>query len=316
MEMESDNTNQLQIKKINDETNFNTLRPLDDIINNNLSNFELADVINIFFEINKNKTEYKEFQELDYPGSLSSIKQNIYVQLKIFFNVLMKKYDEQDIINVLYEYFLKKSKEAENASIKDKNKEITPKENCKKIKKSVNKKKCVKTSYLQINTKKTRRKRQKIMEYKTKIKNNLIIPIKSEFPLTSLNEEDKAQNIIGYLYKNNYNHIFIYYPIFEEKNFINDNMNKILKDKNKILFVCELFNTEEEDNKCNSYGIYDLDKRDFSLGAIHTKSFKEHPHSIKKKIKNTPVNQNQEIMEIINNFSKMKTKGALIVKEE
>ena len=79
MEMESDNTNQLQIKKINDETNFNTLRPLDDIINNNLSNFELADVINIFFEINKNKTEYKEFQELDYPGSLSSIKQNIYV---------------------------------------------------------------------------------------------------------------------------------------------------------------------------------------------------------------------------------------------
>ena len=113
--------------------------------------------------------------------------------------------------------------------------------------------------------------------------------------------------------RNNCNDIFMYYPIFEENIFTNDNMNKIIEDKKKILFVCELNRNEQIKDKCNSYGIYNLETMDFSLGAKHSKTVEEHKISIKSKL-NSQISKKNELFDIYSKFSKMKIKGALIIK--
>jgi hypothetical protein len=123
------------------------------------------------------------------------------------------------------------------------------------------------------------------------------------------------KNIIGYFYKNNFNNVFFYYPIFEKSHFlVNDNTKKILEDKNKILFVCEMYKNEQENNRCNSFGIFDLYSMEFSLFSKHSKNIKIHRHSIETKI-NKKCRNIDEIMEIISQFCSNKIKGALIIKE-
>ena len=38
-----------------------------------------------------------------------------------------------------------------------------------------------------------------------------------------------------------------------------------MEDKNKILFVCEIFKKQQEKNRCNSFGLFDLSTIEFSL---------------------------------------------------
>ena len=143
----------------------------------------------------------------------------------------------------------------------------------------------------------------------------MIIYTKTGLPETILNKDEMANNILGYLYKNTFNNIFFYYPILEQNHFIlNDNTKKILEDTNKILFVCELYKNEEETNRCNSFGIFDLYTLEFSLFAMHSKDIKEHPHSIKMKNNKKCMNKD-EIMNIISQISKKKIKGALLIKD-
>ena len=285
-------------------------KPLEDIINNNLSQFNKEDIIHIFFFLKENENKLIKNKNINFPEALSYINKYIKIQLKIFLEVLCENYNEENIINELYKIIF--FKKIDNSILQEKciNKENLTEKEKKAIKNNNNIYK--KKNYTSLK-KKTKRKRKESITHSIKIKKNWIIPIKSSFSEIPLKEEEISQNIIAYLYKNNSNDIFIYYPIFEQNNFINDNMNKIIEDKNKILFVCELNRNEIIKDKCNSYGIYNLETMDFSLGAKHSKTVEEHKISIKSKL-NSQISKKNELFDIYSKFSKMKIKGALIIK--
>ena len=284
-------------------------KPLEEIINNNLSQFNKEDIINIFFFLKENENNLIKNKNINFPEALSYINKNIKIQLKIFLEVLCENYDEENIINELYKIIFFKN--SDNSILQEKyiNKENLTEKEKKPIK---NNNICKKKNYISLK-KKTKRKKKESLTHSIKIKKNWIIPIKSSFSEIPLKEEEISQNIIAYLYKNNSNDIFIYYPIFEENIFTNDNMNKIIEDKKKILFVCELNRNEQIKDKCNSYGIYNLETMDFSLGAKHSKTIEEHKISIKSKL-NSQFSKKNELFDIYLKFSKMKIKGALIIK--
>jgi len=286
-------------------------KPLEDIINNYLSLFDKEDIIHIFFFLKENEDKLIKNKNINFPEALSYIDGNEKIQLKIFLEVLCENYDDENIINELYKkIFLKNT---DNSIIQQKymNKENLTEKKTKVIKNNNTYKK---KNYITL-TKKTKRKRKRkeSITHNIKIKNNWIIPIKSSFSEIP-KEEEISQNIVGYLHKNNYNDIFIYYPIFEQNIFIDDNMNKIIEDKNKILFLCEMNRNENIKDKCNSYGIYNLETMDFSLGAMHTKTVEEHKISRKSRL-NSQFSKKNELFEIYLKFSKMKIKGALIIKD-
>ena len=285
-------------------------KPLEDIINNNLSQFNKEDIIHIFFFLKENENKLIKNKNINFPEALSYINKYIKIQLKIFLEVLCENYNEENIINELYKIIF--FKKIDNSILQEKciNKENLTEKEKKAIKNNNNIYK--KKNYTSLK-KKTKRKRKESITHSIKIKKNWIIPIKSSFSEIPLKEEEISQNIIAYLYKNNSNDIFIYYPIFEQNNFTNDNMNKIIEDKNKILFVCELNRNEIIKDKCNSYGIYNLETMDFSLGAKHSKTIEEHKISIKSKL-NSQFSKKNELFDIYLKFSKMKIKGALIIK--
>ena len=284
-------------------------KPLEEIINNNLSQFNKEDIINIFFFLKENENNLIKDKNINFPEALSYINKNIKIQLKIFLEVLCENYDEENIINELYKIIFFKN--TDNSILQEKyiNKENLTEKEKKAIK---NNNICKKKNYISLK-KKTKRKKKESITHSIKIKKNWIIPIKSSFSEIPLKEDEISQNIIAYLYKNNCNDIFMYYPIFEENIFTNDNMNKIIEDKKKILFVCELNRNEQIKDKCNSYGIYNLETMDFSLGAKHSKTVEEHKISIKSKL-NSQISKKNELFDIYSKFSKMKIKGALIIK--
>ena len=77
-------------------------KPLEEIINNNLSQFNKEDIINIFFFLKENENNLIKNKNINFPEALSYINKNIKIQLKIFLEVLCENYDEENIINELY----------------------------------------------------------------------------------------------------------------------------------------------------------------------------------------------------------------------
>ena len=301
--MEGENTENIKSNtKIKEKKN---LKPLEEIIRENLSEFKLENVIQIYFSIleqDKEKDIIKN-QNLSFPNNLYSINKNIELQLNIFIKILRENYGDKNIIKELYKYIFSKdpkSKKGRN-SLKKEHLKV-------KQKKLANNKN---NSFIN----KKKRRRYESSDIILKIKNNMIIYTKTGLTETILNKDEMANNILGYLYKNTFNNIFFYYPILEQNHFIvNDNTKKILEDKNKILFVCEMYKNEQEADRCKSFGIFDLSKMEFSLFTMHSKDIKEHPHSIEMKNDKKYKNKD-EVMKIISQFSKNKIKGALLIKD-
>ena len=292
-------------------------KPLEDIVNNNLSQFKNEDIIHIFFSL-KNQNTLINNKNIDFPEALKYIKNNTKVQLKIFFEVLSENYENENIINELYKKIFFKNNDNSILQQEYINKIKEEKHKRKKEERQINNNIYKQKNYITFPKMRKRKREESIMNNNIKIKNNWIIPLKSSFSGISLNDEKISKNIIGYLYKNKCNHIFIYYPIFEQDIFPNDNINKILEDKNKILFVCELYKNERIEDRCNSYGIYNLETMEFSLGARHSKNIKEHNNSRKIQLnqKYNQYNKDSELFDIILQFSTMKIRGALIIKEK
>lgn len=250
-------------------------RPLEKIIRETFSQFKIEDIMHVFFSLIENKNDLI-INDINTFEVLSNIDKNIEFQLKIFLEVLRENYEEQYIIQEFYKYLF-------NVNIKND--------------KNVNK------NYISLE----KNGKMKKKEYFKKIKNNLIIPIKSKFKLSL---KDK-KNVIGFLYKNK-NNIYFYYPIQEQNIFLNENMKKIIEDTKKILFVCIKYLPENENNIINSYIIYDLERMDFSFRKIHSSDMNDYLHSIKIKYE---FELKDEIMEIIPDFLKMNINSALIIKE-
>ena len=307
--------------QLNDNQNLKkNIKPLEDIVKNNLSQFKNEDIIHIFFSL-KNQNILIDNKNFDFPEALKYIKNNTKVQLKIFLEVLSENYENDNIISELYKKIFIGNNDNSYLQQKYINKINKEKHSEKRKERHINNNNDNQNNYINF-PKKIKRKREKsIVHNNIKIKNNWIIPLKSSFSGMgiSLNEEeDISKNIIGYLYKNKSNHIFIYYPIFEQNIFTNDNMNKIIEDKKKILFVCELFINERIKDRCNSYGIYNLETMNFSMGGRHSKSIEEHENSRKVQLNDyyNQYNKDNELFDIISQFSTMKIRGALIIKEK
>ena len=281
------------------------LKPLEEIIRENLSEFKLENVIQIYFSIlekDKEKDIIKN-KKLSFPNDLYPINNNMKIQLNILIKILRENYGDKNIIKELYKYIFSK----DHKSSKGGNDLKKEPQKVEQTKLDNNKKNTF------INKKK--RRRHEPSGAILKIKSNMIISTKTGVSEIILSKDEMAKNILGYLYKNTFNNIFFYYPILEQNHFIlNDNTKKILEDTNKILFVCELYKNEEETNRCNSFGIFDLYTLEFSLFAMHSKDIKEHPHSIKMKNNKKCMNKD-EIMNIISQISKKKIKGALLIKD-
>ena len=305
--------------QLNDNQNLKkNIKPLEDIVKNNLSQFKNEDIIHIFFSLN-NQNIFIDNQNFDFPEALKFIKNNTKVQLKIFLEVLSENYENDNIISELYKKIFIGNNDNSYLQQKYINKINKAKQREKK-KESIINDNYNQNNYINFPKKKKRKSEKSILDNNIKIKNNWIIPLKSSFSGMgiSLKEGDISKNIIGYLYKNKSNHIFIYYPIFEQNIFINDNMNKIIEDKKKILFLCELYINDRIKHRCNSFGIYDMETMNFSMGGRHSKSIEEHENSRKLKL-NEYYNQykkNSELFDIIAQFSTMKISGALIIKEK
>ena len=104
-------------------------KPLEEIINNNLSQFNKEDIINIFFFLKENENNLIKNKNINFPEALSYINKNIKIQLKIFLEVLCENYDEENIINELYKIIFFKN--SDNSILQEKyiNKEnLTEKE--------------------------------------------------------------------------------------------------------------------------------------------------------------------------------------------
>ena len=94
--------------------NFNQLRLLDDVINENLAYFDLGDVIIIYLEISDAyherfniKNELNELKDTEIDKEISgSVKKNVRVQLKAFFMSLIKEYGFSPILDALFKYFM------------------------------------------------------------------------------------------------------------------------------------------------------------------------------------------------------------------
>ncbi len=298
MEIESNEYNQ-----INEIKEKKSLKPsLEDIIKNNLFQFKIEEVIHILFSLKDNKNEF-----MNYSQTLSFINKNTEFQLQIFLEVLNEKFGKENIIKEIYKYLFTQK---ESPLIENKNNnhiEKLEKEKEKKFK-TTNKK------YF-INPIKKNIKIDEISQDKIKIKNKWIISIKSKFLENFLITQNKIENnIIYYLYKNDLNNIFLYIPIFEANNYLNDNFKKIIEDNNKILFICEHYKNRNKNIRCNSYGVYDLYRKDFVLAELHSNFREDHPYRIKTKNKNKYINK-EEIMEIFEYFSKIQLKEVLIIKE-
>ena len=298
MEIESNEYNQ-----INEIKEKKSLKPsLEDIIKNNLFQFKIEEVIHILFSLKDNKNEF-----MNYSQTLSFINKNTEFQLQIFLEVLNEKFGKENIIKEIYKYLFTQK---ESPLIENKNNnhiEKLEKEQEKKFK-TTNKK------YF-INPIKKNIKIDEISQDKIKIKNKWIISIKSKFLENFLITQNKIENnIIYYLYKNDLNNIFLYIPIFEANNYLNDNFKKIIEDNNKILFICEHYKNRNKNIRCNSYGVYDLYRKDFVLAELHSNFREDHPYRIKTKNKNKYINK-EEIMEIFEYFSKIQLKEVLIIKE-
>ena len=286
-------------------------KPLEDIIKNNFSVFKMEDVIHIFFSIQGKENNFIPNIQSNYLEGFCHINKNTLLQLRIFLEVLRENYDDESIIKEFYKYlFYEKKKDKEFQSKKTNKKENLSKD---EIKSSENDELIIKNDEIDYPLIKKKRKNKTPEHNFIKIKKNWIIPLKSNYSKMKLKEEDTSKNIVSYLHKGNFNQLYIYYPIEKENILYNDDMNNIIKDKNKILFTCELYAKENENDRCNSYGIFDLATKVFSLGGLHSKDCNVHPLSQKLK-KNNNLPPKNELMEIILRFSKMKMKGALIVK--
>ena len=300
--------------QINDNQNINkNKKTLEDIVNNNLSQFKNEDIIHMLFSL-KNQNTFIDNKNIDFPEALNYIKNNTKVQLKIFLEVLSENYENENIINELYKkIFLKNN---DNSLLKQKYLNKKSKEKCKEKKEEgfINNNIYNLKNYINFPKKIKIKKEEPIVSNNMKIKKNWIIPLKSSFSGISLNEDAISQNIFVYLYKNKSNRIFIYYPKFEQNISTNNKLNKIIENKKEILFVCELYQNERIKDRCDSYGIYNLETNDFCLGGRHSKSIEDHENS--RKWTFNQYNKEKELFDIILQFSKMKTRGALIIKEK
>ena len=305
--------------KIDDNANSNNnikeereIRPLSEIIEKYLSQFKIEEAINIFFSLKENDKKSNKNKKINYEKSLSRIEKNTKFQLQIFVEVLRENYDDQCIIKELYKYlFINAQKNSLMFEEENNDKENSQNEEFKKEESDNHIKKLEEKDYIFI-LNKGKIKKKKLLENVIQIDNNWIIPSNSSYFDFLLNKNKIRKNIIGYLYKDNSNNIFFYNPIIEQNNLIkNENLKKIIENKNKLLFVCELFLNENKNNRCNSYGIYDLNTMDFKLGAPHSKDNDDHPHSLKTKYKDNGIIID-EIMEVIFYLSNMEKNGALI----
>jgi hypothetical protein len=290
------------------------LKSLGSIIQEYLSYFKTEEVINIFFSLKENENTSIKNKKKFNQNSLSRHDKNTTFQLKIFLEVLRENYGDQCIINELYKCIVNKNTQDSSKKINKKKDKIRRNDECKifindNLIDSFDKK-----DYIFILNKENKQKKlPKDFIKIDRISNNWIAPTKSKCLFLNKNEIEKK--IIGYLYKMNSNKIFLYYPIIEQNYFIKDeNLKKIKENDNKLFFVCELYINERESNRCNSYGLYDLNSMNFSVGAPHTKSINEHPHSLIPKNEDS-ISEKDELMEIIFYFSKMDIKGALIINE-
>ena len=305
-----DNPNNILNNQINQKK---YKKPLEDIINNNFSMFKMEDIIHIFFSIKEQDNNLIHNIETNCSEELCYINKNTLLQLKIFIEVLRENYDDDSIIKELYKYLFYE---------KAKNQVLQSKKLYKKKNRSKNEITACKGNDLNAKNKEIyyplvqqkRKKLKSIGQNFIKIKNYWLIPIKSNYSNNLIKEEYIPKDIIGYLYKNEFNQIYIYYPILEENNLLSDSMNNIIKDKNKILFLCELYSIENENDRCNSYGVFDLATNYFSHGAIHSKIFNAHQHSQIFNYNNSLM-EKDELTDIISKFYEMKIKEALIIKE-
>jgi hypothetical protein len=104
--MEEQNNDNIKLNtEINKKKN---LKPLEEIIRENLKEFKLENVIQIYFSIlekDKEKDIIKN-KKLSCPNTLFPICKNIEFQLHIFLEILRENYGDKNIINALYKYIL------------------------------------------------------------------------------------------------------------------------------------------------------------------------------------------------------------------
>jgi hypothetical protein len=292
------------------------LKSLGSIIQEYLSYFKTEEVINLFFSLKEDENTSINNKKKFNQNPLTRADKNTTFQLKIFLEVLRENYGDQCIINELYKYIVNKNKKDSSKKIGKKNDKNHRNDECKKFTNNNLLNSFDKKDYIFILNKENKQKElSKDFIKIDRSSNNWIISTKSKCLDMFLNKNEITKKIIGYLYKMNSNNIFLYYPMIEQNLFIKDkNLKKIKENDNKLFFVCELYINERESNRCNSYGLYDLNSMNFSVGAPHTKSINEHPHSLIPKNEDS-ISEKDELMEIIVYFSKMDIKGALIINE-
>ena len=87
------------------------LKPLEEIIRENLTKFRLENVIQIYFSILEKDVEKDiiKNKKLSCPNSLFSINKNMEFQLHIFLEILRENYGDKNIIKELYKYIFSKN---------------------------------------------------------------------------------------------------------------------------------------------------------------------------------------------------------------
>ena len=87
------------------------LKPLEEIIRENLTKFRLENVIQIYFSILEKDVEKDiiKNKKLSCQNSLFSINKNMEFQLHIFLEILRENYGDKNIIKELYKYIFSKN---------------------------------------------------------------------------------------------------------------------------------------------------------------------------------------------------------------
>lgn len=300
-----ENKNQIDTEENLKKNITKNITPLIKIINKELKQFSIEDVINMIFDLSA-KRQKENNKNIDFGDNylLSTEKQekeflsdsddNTILRLKIFVQILLDKYGEDSLINELYNSLgFEDNEKNENDSEKVNKCDFSNLEENIDINKNLENEK----------TPKKIRSKSSIPSSKGKDENNSIKIDKITDHIISLKEES-SRDIIGHLHKNKLGHIYLFYPSYEYKNTFKIEMKKIVDNKNKILFLCEM-------NDCSAYGVFDILSNNFTLRAKHSLCYTDHKHcQIEKKKKNQEKSDNFVL--VIKTFAKLKSYDALI----
>lgn len=263
-----------------------------------LKKFPKEDVINILFELldkkeNKNYEEQQNLSSSENDTIFSKSDKHTLCKLQVFIQVLLEKYGEEEIVNLLFKNYINSNILWSNNNTKNTN------EN-KILKRKTKKNNFFNDNNLNIN----KFKKKKIKSLPKKIIANNSIKLGNINGHLTNSKDMKKKVIKGLLHKNKLGNTFLFYPSSDKDSMTDIENSEKLKNNIEIIFKCELDN-------CSGYGRFNLNNKSFELIEPHSFCYSDHIHCDTNKV-NHFKKINDNYMSLIKTFSKMKSMDALI----